>query len=64
MKIKTNWKHDVDGVTFASPAAQRRYLERVEARFYEAVMAAKTPRQFAEATEAHDYVLKALAARM
>lgn len=57
--MKTNWKHEVDGVSFSNPSAQLRYLERLEHRYFTTMMAAKRG-AFAEAVAAYEYVQEAI----
>lgn len=57
--VATNVQADLDNVLFTTPDAQRRYLERLEARLFGDLMDAK-PAQVERLAAAHDQVLKAL----
>ena len=57
--VTANVRADLDRVLFTTADAQRRYLERLEARLFSDLMAAK-PTQVERLTVAHDLVASAL----
>ena len=57
--VVENVRADLDRVLFTTPDAQRRYLERLEARLFGDLMAAK-PAQVERLAVAHDLVASAL----
>ena len=58
--VTTNVQADLDNVLFTTPAAQRRYLERLEARLFGDLMDAKKPAQIERLAVAHNLVRTAL----
>lgn len=57
--VTENVRADLDRVLFTTPGAQLRYLERLEARLFSDLMAAK-PAQVVRLAAAHDEVAAAL----
>jgi hypothetical protein len=57
--VTENVRADLDRVLFTTPGAQRRYLERLEARLFSDLMAAK-PADVERLAAAHDLVAEAL----
>ena len=57
--VTENVRADLNRVLFSTPEAQRRYLERLEARLFNDLMAAK-PSQVERLAVAHDEVVTAL----
>lgn len=57
--VVENVRADLERVLFTTPEAQRRYLERLEARLFNDLMAAK-PAQVERLTAAYDLVASVL----